>query len=234
MHIYVYSDESGVLDKKHCRYFVFGGLVFLSKDERDLWSRKYVSAEKNISQAERIDRSQEVKASSISNESKSKLYKSLKKAERFGIVIRQEAVEDAFFVHKKTKQRYLDWAYKVAVKKKLEEMIRRKCFDPAEVTEITFMVDEHSTATNGIYELHEALEHELKIGTTNYDKNAFYPPLFPNLQDVKLQYCNSAKTTLIRAADIVANRLYYLSMANNGIILPEERLHIMYHPYRHK
>ena len=37
---------------------------------------------------------------------------------------------------------------------------------------------------------------------------------FPNLKDVKLQYCNSAKFPLIRASDIIANRLFYLATHN--------------------
>ena len=28
MNIYIYSDESGVFDKEHNDYFVFGGLIF--------------------------------------------------------------------------------------------------------------------------------------------------------------------------------------------------------------
>lgn len=35
MNLYIYSDESGVFDNKHEKYFVFGGLIFLSKFEKD-------------------------------------------------------------------------------------------------------------------------------------------------------------------------------------------------------
>ena len=35
MNIFVYADESGVLDPKHNEYFVFGGLIFLGKDAKD-------------------------------------------------------------------------------------------------------------------------------------------------------------------------------------------------------
>ena len=47
MNIFVYSDESGVLDKAHNDIFVFGGIVFLSKDERDIAARKYSAAERS-------------------------------------------------------------------------------------------------------------------------------------------------------------------------------------------
>ena len=71
--------------------------------------------------------------------------------------------------------------------------------------------DEHTTATNGHYELKEALEAEFKTGTYNHNWNKFYPPIFENLQGIKLEYCNSAKKVHIRMADIIANQAYYLS-----------------------
>ena len=48
MNIFVYSDESGVLDKVHNKVYVFGGLVYLSKNDRDVASRKYSKAEQDI------------------------------------------------------------------------------------------------------------------------------------------------------------------------------------------
>ena len=41
MNIYVYSDESGVFDKEHNEYFVFGGLILLGTGDKEIWSRKY-------------------------------------------------------------------------------------------------------------------------------------------------------------------------------------------------
>lgn len=48
INIFVYSDESGVLDKVHNDFYVFGGLVFLSRETRDNYSRIYAAAENNI------------------------------------------------------------------------------------------------------------------------------------------------------------------------------------------
>ena len=50
-----------------------------------------------------------------------------------------------------------------------------------------------------------------------YDK--FFPPLFPNMKSVDLDYCNSAKITLIRAADIIANKIYFETVNNNCEVL---------------
>jgi hypothetical protein len=230
INIFVYSDESGVFDKYHEDYFIYGGVLFLSPDDRDTWSRKFIAAENNVRLSEKIAAPAEVKASNISNRSKLKLYSALANAERFGAVISQKRLNDHLFSDKKTKQRYLDWAFKMAVKRKLEHLISTGLIDPAEVEYINFFADEHTTATNGRYELRESLEQELKFGTYNWNWSTYHEPLFPTLKNVNLEYCNSAKKTLIRAADIVANRLYYLARTNTGIIPEEEKLSVYYHP----
>ena len=45
MNIFIYSDESGVFDKIHNEYFVFGGLILLGKDSKEEWERLYRNAE---------------------------------------------------------------------------------------------------------------------------------------------------------------------------------------------
>ena len=230
MNIFVYSDESGVLDKEHNEYFVFGGVMFLSKEDRDLWTRKYIAAERTIRQIERKDNKEEVKAANISNKSKSKLYRSLNHTQKFGIVIRQHLLHDSLFGNKKGKQRYLDWAFKMSTKSKFEELISDGLLNPTEVEGLYFFVDEHTTATNGLYELQESLEQEFKFGTYNMNWSTFHPPIFPNLKSVKVEYCNSANKTLVRAADIVANHIYYLAKSTNSAIPVDNNLCVIYHP----
>ena len=230
MNVFIYSDESGVLDKEHNQYFVFGGVMFLSKEDRDLWTRKYIAAERTIRQIERKDSQEEVKASNISNKSKHKLYRSLNHTQKFGIVIRQQLLLDSLFSDKKGKQRYLDWAFKMSTKSKFEELISKGLLNPAEIEGLYFFVDEHTTATNGLYELQASLEQEFKFGTYNMNWSIFHPPIFPNLKSVKVEYCNSANKTLVRAADIVANHIYYLAKSTDGAISADNNLCIIYHP----
>lgn len=215
MDIFIYSDESGVLDKVHNNYFVFGGLVLLSSKEKDIACRKYLHAEKTIRTSEGILSKNEVKATTVSNKSKGKLFRSLNEYEKFGIIINQQKIYDSIFSAKKTKQRYLDWAYKFAVRKKLEELIHEEKIIPKDVENIYFFVDEHTTATDGKYELKESLEQEFKYGIHNYEKMTFYPPVFPNLKSVNLYFCDSNTITLVRAADIIANRLYHAANINS-------------------
>lgn len=230
MNVFVYSDKSGVFDKFHNDFFVFGGLMFLSKDDRDVWSRKYIAAEKSVRSSEKMRTDIEVKATTISNKSKSKLYRSLNQAEKFGVVVKQKKLLDSLFDNKKGKQRYLDWAYKMSVKTKFLELIRNGQIVADNITGIYFFVDEHTTATNGIYELQESLEQEFKYGTYNYDWMTFHPPIFPNLQIVKVEYCNSSTKTLVRAADIVANHIYHEATENSGVVQNSNKLVLYYHP----
>ena len=85
---------------------------------------------------------------------------------------------------------------------------------PTEVNNILVFVDEHTTATDGLYELREGLLEEFKNGTFNFKYDKFFPPLFPQMNNVDVCYCNSEKQALIRASDIVANRVYYHSISN--------------------
>ena len=230
MNIFIYSDESGVLDKYHNDFFVFGGLMFLSKDDRDIWSRKYIAAERAVRDSEKMSIDVEVKATTISNKSKSKLYRSLNQAEKFGVVVKQKELLDSLFENKKGKQRYLDWVYKMSVKTKFLELLRKEQIVAGDITGIYFFVDEHTTATNGIYELQESLEQEFKYGTYNYDWMTFHPPIFPNLQTVKVEYCNSSTKTLVGAADIVANHIYHEATENSGVVQNSNKLVLYYHP----
>lgn len=211
VNIYIYSDESGVFDKNHNDIFVFGGLIILGKESKEEWSRRYSAAEKIIRQSKRVGKDYELKATQVLNSEKGKLFRSLNNCHKFGVVIDQKRVLNRIYEGKKDKQRYLDYAYKIAVKRAFEKMIHEKKFNPQEIERLYFYVDEHTTATNGCYELKEALEQEFKNGTYNYRYDTFFPPIFPYLGEVHLEFCNSKSKLLVRAADIVANRIFYLT-----------------------
>lgn len=216
MNIFIYSDESGVLDKKHNDYFVFGGIMLLSREQKIIEERKYLHVERTIRNSENIASEQEVKATTVSNNAKAKLYRSLNNVEKFGVCVYQKRVLDSIDSNKKSKQRFLDWAYKMAVKRKLNALIASGDIVPDEVENLYFFIDEHTTATNGYYELKESLEQEFKTGTYSKNYTAFHPPILTKLKSVNLEFCNSKTKTLVRAADIVANRLYYL-LTNNKL-----------------
>lgn len=209
MDIYVYSDESGVFDVKNNEYFVFGGLMFLSFDEADRADRLYRNAENIVRRNSGLTLEQEAKACRLSNADRAKLFRSMNHFYKFGVVVHQNKVLSQIFDNKKSKQRYLDYAFKIVVKRQLEKLIGQNIVVPKDVSRIRIYVDEHATATDGRYELRESLEQEFRIGTFNQKWNQFFPPIFPLLQSVELKFCDSKTRTLIRAADIVANRIYF-------------------------
>lgn len=215
MDIFVYSDESGVFDKAHNDIFVFGGLILLGSAEKEKWCRLYSKAEHDLRSRLKVSSGTELKASFISNADKGKMFRSLNNCHKFSVTIYEQRVLERIFLSKKDKQRYLDFAYKIAVKRAFESLICDGSICPEDVNSIFFNVDEHTTATNGRYELSQALEQEFKLGTYNYNYAKFYPPIFPNIRSVNVNYCNSAKQLLVRAADIVANHVYHLSVCGN-------------------
>lgn len=229
MDVFVFSDESGVFDYIHNDIFVFAGLIFFSKDEKDRYTRLYSKAENDIRTSQKIPSHVEIKATSLSNKSKGKLFRSLNNAYKFGVVIKQKYIRSEIYSNKKSKQRYLDYAYKIAIKRFFQYAIEHELIKPNDVENIRFYVDEHSTATNGRYELKEALEQEFKYGTFNYTWNIFYPPIFPNIKSTEVTFCDSSSKILVRASDIVANKLYHKAITEN-FVSSSDKFFITYLP----
>ena len=229
MNIFVYSDESGVFDKIHNQIFTFGGVIFLSKQDRDNQSRKYLHAENCIRKSSLYTINQELKACKINNQEKYKLYRSLGQCIKFGAVVDQRRVLDRIFYSKKDKQRYLDYVYKISLKRAFQALNDEGRIDLEQVKNLYIFADEHTTATNGCYDLREGLEAEFKLGTYNYNYGRYFPPVFYNLDSVNLKFCNSCTQTLIRAADIVANKIYHDSISNQ-LLLGKTNLYVTYFP----
>lgn len=222
MDIYVYSDESGVFDKVHNDVYVFGGIIFLSKEQKDECLHKYKHAENIVRDNGNYDRSSEIKGNNITIKQKYGLFRSLNQYYKFGAVIYEKNVTDRIFSDKKSKQRYLDYVYKIALKYAFQRLIKIGIIPPSQVKTIYIYADEHTTATNGRYELKEALEQEFKIGTINYRYNCFYEPIFSDLKSVQLNFCNSESHTLIRAADIIANNLFHSAVSSVEFQIPQK------------
>ncbi len=228
MNLFIYSDESGVFDKVHNDYYVYAGLIILDKDQRIEISNKYVAAENCIKNSYS---GEELKAANISNKDKNKLFRSLNSFHKFAVIIKQNKILDEIFKSKKDKQRYLDYAYKIGVKNALKCMENQGIISFNEIDNMYFYVDEHTTATNGRYELKESLECEFKNGTFNHKYSHYYPPIIPKLRTLDVQFCDSKTTRLIRCADIIANKVYYLVCSNNEVSLNSiDNLYIKYLP----
>lgn len=231
MDLYVYSDESGVFDQANQNHFVFGGVIFLSSREKELACRRYQSVEENIRMRRPEFRDgQEIKASNVGRKEKGSIYRSMNPWLKFGVVMHLKRLNPCIFSNKRSKQRYMDYAYKIGLKYVLAELIRKKTIDPKNVRQIHVYCDEHSTATNGLYEMREALLSEFKYGTFNYTYDCFFEPLFPNVINVEVDFCSSASTTLVRPADIVANHIYNAVRRGDNANEQGRNLYVKYLP----
>ena len=230
MDIYIYSDESGVFDSKHNKYFVFGGLVCFGKSEKDVLERKFIHAERAI--APRYQPGMELKASRISNKDKGKLFRCLNGAFKFCVLIHQRELNQRIFQNKRHKQRYLDYAYKIVLKKCLESLVKNGFLKPKSVENMNVYCDEHHTATDGKYELRESLLAEFKYGVWNPNWDGFIDPLFWSMHGINVFFCDSKKVTLVRAADIIANHCYHSAVHGKGAVETRENLFVYVLPSR--
>lgn len=203
--IYIYSDESGVFDKKHQKVFVYSGIACMGQDKSSILSRKYLEAEKNLRKSMKYKNMPELKACLLKIEAKRKLYRIIKDCYKFVVVIELQKLQDERFVSRQSQQRYLDYALKRGIKKLLLRLDEDNIIDLKEEIEIKCYVDEHARATNGKYSLRDSIYQEFKMGVhiNGYD----IKPIAPKLSGVYVSYCNSETTALVRAADILSNRL---------------------------
>ena len=86
MNLFVYSDESGVFDQANQKYFVFGGIILLSKAEKDNISRKFIAVENEIRKKKNVG---ELKASRLDGKQKRRLFGTLNGTIKWGVVVNQ-------------------------------------------------------------------------------------------------------------------------------------------------
>ena len=143
---------------------------------------------------------------------------------KFCVVIRQRKLDTARILKDaKSKQRYLDFAYKLALRRALEEMVARGSLLPEDSFRLVINEDNHHIATNSLYSKEESIHTELKEGIYRSRFGQFYPPVFRNLESVDISLKDSTTNSLIRGADIVANSVY-VSLIKNGVLPPDEDL----------
>ncbi|MDJ1648397.1 DUF3800 domain-containing protein [Mycoplasma phocimorsus] len=228
MNLFIYADESGVFDFKNNNYFVFAGLIFESKNERDRYINIYRLAEKEIRKSGEYKVNMELKANKIKYKYRYLIFRKLKNIKKFATIIKLTDLNVNLFKNKKTKQRYMDWAFKMGIKNCLKTSFNEHL---NEIQNINFYIDQHTTATNGRYELQESLETEFKIGNYSADGNHFIFPITQNLKSLTLKFLDSKHHVLIRASDIVAN--YVFNMLRKGKYLKitqNSKMSVYIHP----
>lgn len=209
MDFYVYGDESGTLDAERYDFYTFGGIVCVGRAAKEDAIRSYIAAERSIGAA--YPAGIELKASAIDVKHKMALYRATRRLHRFACVIDQQRIDKRIMMNKKNRQRYLDFAFKVALKRELLHLIDAKRFAPDAISDVLISFDEHKTATSGRYELQESIAAEFKNGVVAYDGH-FVEPAFPAMGVVQTRFVDSRQHALVRASDIVANVILHKAL----------------------
>lgn len=209
-----YIDDAGVLhNNAPGGVFVYAGLCFLDNKGKESASRRYHAVALQIKNGAHIDG--EVKASKLEPKHKGSLFSTISQEDLIFLKVNNHDVRDTIMDDKKSIHRYKDYILKRIVKQKIIEYVEDSKIDIHKDICINLMVDEQGTATNGVYNLQSSIYEELKSGISNFDYGKFFPPIFPKETNVEVHvlFCDSATNTLIRAADIVANRVWYSYVA---------------------
>ena len=209
MKLYVYADESGAFDKVHNDIFVYGGVVLVGADAKADAEHRYAAMESRLRKAvPGLDDGSEIKASRLDMKSRKRMFTSLERPGRhqFAVIVDQKQLRDEVFDSKKRKQRYLDYALKRGVKSGILDAMKLQGVGPGDVDAISVVVDEHSTSTDGKYNLAESIDEELRCGMFSPTWRTFHPPVFGTwLPKIPVSYVDSSKVAMVRAADVTAN-----------------------------
>lgn len=214
MNLFIYSDESGIFSKK-MELFLFAGYIFLNKNEKDKYLNRFKNEEKNLkAKINFVD--EELKGSMLNVKQKAKLIKKMNGIYKFCSKININDVYLDIFNSKRTKQRYLDFAYKLGIKNVLKHLIEKNLINPNEIESIYIYQDQHTTTSDGFYELKSSLLQEFKEGIIDVKGN-YKKPIFHNLKRVEVKLCDSKKNVLIRASDVLCNLIWNNFKHHNGI-----------------
>lgn len=214
--IYIYSDESGVFDTKVNEFFIYSGIILLSKEEKERCKNLFLNLEKRLKKKHNIKRNKELKATMLTPKEKSNILRAFNNFHKFAVVINLNKVNKEFFLRKQSKRRHLDYSYKLGIKRAFQHLIEKKLLDNTKETILSINYDEHNMSTDAYRNFKEDIADEFKYGRTNHKYNKFHQPIFRNLTQLHIKSCNSENETLIRVSDILAN-IIYTSIRDNII-----------------
>ena len=225
--VYINLDDSGKLTTKE-RISVYGGLVFLSKKEKDKFITQYRSIVNDIkcSYCQRKNNCNkfcpEIKNTNIKNSHKRRIMNYIKKYYVVALVIKNDDIYEHIITRKAAKGRFIDYAIRRMIKEIIKELINAKSIDPNKPLKIIINIDEQTTKSNGYYNLSEGLLEELKYGITNFNYSSRINPIIFSELLVHVSYQDSGKSYVVQAADLLAGTIRRISI--NDIKLINESL----------
>lgn len=207
--IYINLDDSGKLTNKE-HTCVYGGLVFLSKKEKDKFITQYRSIIKDIKCnycSICNNKCPEIKNTNIKSSDKRRLMNYIKKYNLVALIINNDDVYQHIKNNKGSKGRFLDYAIRRMIKEIIIGLIKENKIDSHKPLRIIINLDEQTTKNNGYYNLHDGLIEELKYGISNFNYAAKINPILFNDLEIKVSYQNSSKSYVVQAADLMAGTI---------------------------
>lgn len=210
--IYINLDDSGKLTPKET-ISVYGGIIFLSKQEKDKFITQYKSIIKDIKCSYCINKDNcnnkcpEIKNTNILASDKRRIMNYIKKYYVAGLIIKNDDVYDHIKENKAAKGRFIDYAIRRLIKEIINSLIETKEINSNLAIKIIINIDEQSTKSNGYYNLKDGLIEELKYGIINYNYSKKLLPIIHNALEIRLSYQDSGKSYVVQAADLLAGTI---------------------------
>lgn len=216
--IYINLDDSGKLSSKE-DISVYGGVVFLSKKEKD----KFITQYKKIINEVKCEYCKicnhacpEIKNTNIKPEHKRWLMNYIKNYFIVGLIIENKKVYEEILQSKASKGRFIDYAIRRLIKEILKSLIKEGKIDPYKPVKIILNIDQQSTKSNGYYNLHDGILEELKYGISAYNYSAKRKRIVYSDLEILVTYQVSAKSYVIQAADLLAGTIRRTVLDNMG------------------
>ena len=210
--VYINLDDSGKLtDKEHIS--VYGGLVFLSKNENDKFITQYRSIINDIKCSYCNNREKcnnacpEIKNTNIKSSDKRRIMNYLKKYYAIGLIINNDLVYDHIKFDKAAKGRFIDYAIRRMIKEVIKKLINSNNINPYNPIRLVINIDEQGTKSNGYYNLRDGLVEELKYGIVNYNYSKKINPIIFSGLDIRVTYQDSGKSYAVQGADLLAGTI---------------------------
>ena len=228
--IYINLDDSGKLTPKE-KISVYGGLIFLSKKEKDKFITQYRKIVNEIKckycASKPLECSKtcpEIKNTTIKPSDKRRVMNYLKKYYVVALVIKNDDVYDHIKKNKAAKGRFLDYSIRRMIKDSVKTLIENEKINPNAPLHLIINIDEQSTKNNGYYNLHDGLVEELKYGIVNYNYSKTIPPIVKSSLEIKVSYQDSGKSYVVQAADLLAGtvRKKALDALTNDVSIADE------------
>lgn len=210
--IYINLDDSGKLTKKEL-ISVYGGIVFLSKKEKDKFITQYRSIINDIKCKYCKNKSicnkkcPEIKNTNIKSSDKRRIMNYIKKYYIVGLIINNQNVYNHIIENKAAKGRFIDYSLRRMIKEIINNQIDSQNIYKDKPLKVIVNIDEQTTKSNGYYNLHDGLVEELKYGISNFNYACKYNPIIFNDLDIKISYQDSGKSYLVQAADLISGTI---------------------------